>query len=178
MVDFVNKITVLLLAFGDANESKKVLNKTNIVKFSQIKREINNCEVITIQILAETEYQDLYRVTDGVLLVVNKFKPIDYSEKTDRHIYLYSSSAKSCKYNKSCQDCLKVLKNDYYDKYADVMIPKGTVLYHSTPVELTTDELEYQYQIKTTGDLFSGDVNEMENMLSDILYRIRQGKCR
>lgn len=134
--------------------------------------------MIIIQILAETEYQDLYRVTDGVLLVVNKFKPIDYSEKTERHIYLYSSSAKTGKYNKGCQDCLKVLKNDYYDKYADVTVPKGTVLYHSRPVKVTTDELEYQYQIKTTGDLFSGNIDEMENMLSDILYRIRQGKVR
>lgn len=31
-----------------------------------------------VQVLAETEYQDLYRITDGVLLVINKFKPIDY----------------------------------------------------------------------------------------------------
>lgn len=131
-----------------------------------------------MQILAETEYQDLYRVIDGVLLVVNKFKPIDYSENTDRHIYLYSSSAKTGKYNKGCQDCLKVLKNDYYDKYADITIPKGTVLYHNTPVEPTIDELEYQYQIKTTGDLFSGDADKMNNMLSNILYRIRCGKCR
>ena len=134
--------------------------------------------MITIQILAETEYQDLYRVTDGVLFVVNKFKPIDYSEKTNRYIYLYSSSAKTGKYNKGCQDCLKVLKSDYYDEYADVTVPKGTVLYHSRPVKPTTDELEYQYQIKTTGDLFSGNADEMENMLSDILYRIRQGKVR
>ena len=131
-----------------------------------------------MQILAETEYQDLYRVTDGVLLVVNKFKPIDYSEKTTRHIYMYSSDAKTGKYNKGCQDCLKVLKNDYYDKYADVTIPKGTVLYHSTPVESTTDELEYQYQIKTTGELFSGSLDEMDKMLSDILYRIRMGEVR
>ena len=131
-----------------------------------------------MQILAETEYQDLYRVTDGVLLVVNKFKPIDYSGKTTRHIYIYSSDAKIGKYNKGCQDCLKVLKNDYYDKYADVTIPKGTVLYHSTPVEPTTDELEYRYQIKTTGELFSGSLDEMDKMLSDILYRVRQGKVR
>ena len=133
--------------------------------------------MITIQILAETEYQDLYRVTDGVLLVVNKFKRIDYSKVTDKPVgSLYR--AKTGKYNKVCQDCLKVLKSDYYDTYSDVTVPKGTVLYHSKPVEVTTDELEYQYQIKTTGDLFSGNIDEMENMLSDILYRIRQGKVR
>lgn len=133
--------------------------------------------MITIQILAETEYQDLYRVTDGVLLVVNKFKPIDYSKVTNKTVgALYR--AKTGKYNKGCQDCLKVLKSDYVDTYSGVTVPKGTVLYHNRPVELTTDELEYQYQIKTTGDLFSGDADEMENMLSDILYRIRQGKVR
>ena len=133
--------------------------------------------MITIQILAETEYQDLYRVTDGVLLVVNKFKRIDYSKVTDKPVgSLYR--AKTGKYNKGCQDCLKVLKSDYHDTYADVIVPKGTVLYHGTPIEVTDDESEFQYQIKTTGDLFSGDVDEMENMLSDILYRIRQGKVR
>lgn len=133
--------------------------------------------MITIQILAETEYQDLYRVTDGVLLVVNKFKRIDYSKVTDKTVgALYR--VKTGKYNKGCQDCLKILKDDYYDEYANITVPKGTVLYHSTPVESTTDELEYQYQIKTTGDLFSGNADEMENMLSDILYRIRQGKVR
>ncbi len=133
--------------------------------------------MITIQILAETEYQDLYRVTDGVLLVVNKFKPIDYSKVTNKTVgALYR--AKTGKYNKGCQDCLKVLKSDYVDTYSDVTVPKGTVLYHNRPVEVTTDELEYQYQIKTTGDLFSGSADEMENILSDILYRIRQGKVR
>ena len=133
--------------------------------------------MIIIQILAETEYQDLYRVTDGVLLVVNKFKPIDYSKVTNKTVgALYR--AKTGKYNKGCQDCLKVLKSDYVDAYSDVTVPKGTVLYHNRPVEVTTDELEYQYQIKTTDDLFSGDADEMENMLSDILYRIRQGKVR
>lgn len=133
--------------------------------------------MITIQILAETEYQDLYRVTDGVLLVVNKFKRIDYSKITDKPVgSLYR--AKTGKYNKGCQDCLKVLKSDYHDTYADITVSKGTVLYHGTPIEVTDDESEYQYQIKTTGDLFSGNIDEMENMLSDILYRIRQGKVR
>ena len=39
-----------------------------------------------MQVLARTEYQDVYRVTDGVLLIVNKFEymfdqlsPVDYS---------------------------------------------------------------------------------------------------
>lgn len=39
-----------------------------------------------MEVLAQTEYQDLYRISDGVLLVINKFKPIDYSDKTTRYV--------------------------------------------------------------------------------------------
>ena len=55
---------------------------------------MEGCDIV--QALAETEYQDLYRITDGVLLVVNKFKPIDYGE--DKNVCLYDPKVKS--YNK------------------------------------------------------------------------------
>lgn len=73
------------------------------------------------QVLAETEYQDLYRITDGVLLVVNKFKPI-YCGK-DKWISLFDPKVKS--YNKGCQKQLKILKEDYYSKYEDVTVYQG-----------------------------------------------------
>lgn len=85
-----------------------------------------------VQVLAETEYQDLYRITDGVLLVINKFKPIDYEE--DKYVSLYDQKVKS--YNKGCQKQLKILKEDYYSKYEDVTVYQGTVLYYGRPVEL------------------------------------------
>ena len=157
----------------------KVLSKTyktNITqgkfKFFQNKKRINNCEVITIQVLAETEYQDLYRVTDGVLLVVNKFKLIDYSKVTNKTVgTLYR--AKTGKYNKGCQNCLKVLKSDYVDTYSDVTVPKGTVLYNGRPVIATKNEEDFRYEIKTTGSSFSGDSYEINRMLTDILYQIK-----
>lgn len=153
----------------------KTYNNTRLIQeIFQNKKRISNCEVITIQILAETEYQDLYRVTDGVLLVVNKFKPIEYEQEK----YFRVWKAKQSKYNKGCQDWLKVLKEDFHDEYSDITVKKGTVTYMDRPVEPTTNEADFRYQIKTTGDLFSGDADEMENMLSDILYRIRQGKVR
>lgn len=58
--------------------------------------------------VVESEYQDIYRVTDGVLLIVNKFRRIDYSSQTDRIISLYDGKFKS--YNKNCQKWLRVLK--------------------------------------------------------------------
>lgn len=37
-----------------------------------------------MEALANTEYQDVYRIVDGVLLIVNKFLYKDYSKKTKR----------------------------------------------------------------------------------------------
>ena len=117
-----------------------------------------------VQVLAETEYQDLYRITDGVLLVVNKFKPIYYGE--DKNVSLYDPKVKS--YNKGCQKRLKILKEDYYKQYDDITVPKGTVLYYERPVELV-DKSEWNYQIKTTGELLSGDFDEVTELLTNII---------
>ena len=122
-----------------------------------------------METLAETEYQDLYRITDGVLLVVNKFKPIDYGE--DKYVSLYDPKVKS--YNKGCQKQLKILKEDYYSKYADVIVSQGTVLYYGRPVELACKE-EWDYQVKTTGECFSGDIKKITELLNTILEKVRE----
>lgn len=124
-----------------------------------------------VEILAETEYQDLYRITDGVLLVVNKFKPIDYGE--DKYVSLYDPKVKS--YNKGCQKRLKILKEDYYKQYDDITVPKGTVLYYGRPVELARKD-EWNYQIKTTGESLSGDFDEVTELLTSIIKIIDKEK--
>ena len=65
---------------------------------------------------------------------MNKFKPIDYSDDTPEKIYVYQSDMKYRLYNKFCQKRLKVLKEDYKNKYCPVVIPKGTIMYMNTPV--------------------------------------------
>ncbi len=117
-----------------------------------------------VQVLAETEYQNLYRITDGVLLVVNKFKPIYYGK--DKWISLFDPKVKS--YNKGCQKQLKILKEDYYSKYEDVTVFQETVLYYERPVELA-DKYEWNYQVKTTGEALSGDYHEITELLKSIL---------
>lgn len=124
-----------------------------------------------MQVLAETEYQDLYRITDGVLLVVNKFKPIDYGE--DKYVSLYDPKVKS--YNKGCQKRLKILKEDYYKQYDDITVPKGTVLYYERPVELARKD-EWNYQIKTTGESLSGYFDEVTELLNEILKKINSNR--
>lgn len=124
-----------------------------------------------VEILAETEYQDLYRITDGVLLVINKFKPIDYGE--DKYVSLYDPKVKS--YNKGCQKQLKILKEDYYSKYEDVTVSQGTVLYYGRPVELV-DKSEWNYQVKTTGEALSGDYHEIAELLKSILKKVNSSR--
>lgn len=119
-----------------------------------------------MEVLANTEYQDVYRIVDGVLLIVNKFKRIIYDE--DKYFRVSFSEAKFKSYNKGCQKWLKVLKEDYHDKYSNISVPKGTVLYQDYPVEPTTKPENYIYEIKTTGDAFGGDYNKVTNMINNI----------
>lgn len=119
-----------------------------------------------MEVLANTEYQDVYRIVDGVLLIVNKFKRIIYDE--DKHFRVSFSKAKFKSYNKCCQKWLKVLKEDYHDEYSNISVPKGTVLYQDYPVELTIKPENYIYEIKTTGNAFGGDYNEVMDMIKNI----------
>ena len=119
-----------------------------------------------MEVLANTEYQDVYRIVDGVLLIVNKFKRIIYDE--DKYFRVSFSKAKFKSYNKGCQKWLKVLKEDYHDEYSDIAVPKGTVLYQDYPVESTNKPENYIYEIKTTGDAFGGDYNKVMDMIKNI----------
>lgn len=122
-----------------------------------------------MQTVVETEYQDIYRVKDGALLIVNKFKPIDYSTQTDSFVRVYDDYRNCRQYNKNCQRHLKVLKKDVYVSLSDITIPKGTVLYQGRPVNSINNAEEFEYQIKTTSDSFSGNSSEMAFMLNDIM---------
>lgn len=119
--------------------------------------------------VVETEYQDIYRIIDGVLLIVNKFKSVDYSSQTDRIISVYDGKFKS--YNKNCQKKLRILKEDC-NMYG-ITIPKGTVTYNLFPVEIVSDKADYKYEIKTTGNMFSGNNESMSKMLNEIISKIK-----
>lgn len=134
-------------------------------------------EVIHIEILAQTEYQNLYRITDGVLLVVNKFVPMDFYVQTGRHgnMRIWLPDAKYKTYGKGCQKDLKELKEDYYDKYSTRTVKKGTVIYNSVPVT-KVEKADWTYEIKTTGSSLGGNFEKVENMLNCISNLMRTGK--
>lgn len=119
-----------------------------------------------MEVLANTEYQDVYRIVDGVLLIINKFKRIIYDE--DKYFGVSFSEAKFKSYNKGCQKWLKVLKEDYHDEYSNISVPKGTVLYQYYPVEPTIKKDEHIYEIKIAGGAFGGDYNEVTDIIDNI----------
>lgn len=131
-----------------------------------------------MEVVAQTDYQDIYRITDGVLLVVNKFIPIDYSDETKEYVYVHKSRAKYKSYNQNCQIWLKVLKEDYVYEYCPVIIPKGTVLYMKIPVICTNDKDKWKYELKTTGTAFSGNYDTMLAMLDTVINCMVKSKVR
>lgn len=134
-----------------------------------------------MEIVAQTDYQDIYRITDGVLLVVNKFESIDYLDKTGKskeYVHVYGSKAKYKSYNKNCQNWLKVLKEDYKYEYCPVIVPKGTVTYMGIPVICTKDKDKWKYELKTTGTAFSGNYDTMLEMLDNIINCMVKSRVR
>ena len=121
-----------------------------------------------MEIVVQTDYQDIYRITDGVLLIINKFIPIDYSDKTSEFVSVFTRKAKVRSYNRNCQNWLKILKEDY-DYHCPIVIPKGTVLYMSTPVICTENKYKWRYELKTTGTAFSGNYGDFTLMLDDVI---------
>lgn len=115
-----------------------------------------------MQVVCECDYQDIYRITDGVLLVVNKFEYIG------KPYSIYTRDIKTGKYHKDCQKHLIIVKKDFYHKYDDITYKKGTVMYCYRVVQKTDDKSKWEYQIKTTGEAFSGNHEKMTEMLNTI----------
>ena len=126
-----------------------------------------------MEILAQTEYQDIYKLKAGVLLKVNKFKYIDYSDKnSQKFVNVDFSKAKYRLYDKNCKN-LRVLKEDYYNPWYGVTVPKGTVI-ENLPVELCQNKYEWTYEVKTTGSEFSGTYLDIINMINELMETIEK----
>lgn len=121
-----------------------------------------------MEVVCKSDYQDIYRVKDGVLLVINKFNCIT-DEEGNKNFIGYSMRNK--RYAKGCQSSLCVLRDDYNDTYRGKTYYAGQVIYEGYPVELV-DRHKWNYQIKTTGDALSGDLTEIIMLLYSILGRI------
>lgn len=116
----------------------------------------------------KSEYQDVYRIKDGVLLLVNKYEH-------NYNIYPWTIHQDSKPYLGS--KYLKILISNYeHEDYTCGKIwrvPKGMILADCRPVKLVNKN-KWKYEIKTTGNAFSGDKQEIIKYFNEIVSIINQ----
>lgn len=131
-----------------------------------------------MEVVCQSDYQDIYRIDYGVLLVINKFKYISF--KNAEYPIVYNMNRTNCKaYKKGCQEQLKQLTKPYRgDEYHPFELPVGSVCYRGRPVKIV-NQSEWNYQIKTTGEDFSGNretiLGYIENIVKIIKGELKNG---
>lgn len=127
-----------------------------------------------MEVVCQTEYQDVYRVKNGVLLVINKFRTMVNEDGGRDFISAYS---KNRPYHKNSKD-LRVLTADYYYSHKQKTYEAGQVVYDGYPVELIDNKEEWTFQIKTTGDALSGTFGEITLLLTNIFEKVCEANER
>ncbi len=119
------------------------------------------------EILQEHEIQDIYRVCSGVLLKVNKFAISDIHWNwvdTKNH-------KKSLSKVEGIKNCFKlkedVVVNKYLHTKGDIVL-KDTIIFEDFIIKPINNPYNYFYELKTTGNSFSGDFNGFNELLATI----------
>ena len=126
--------------------------------------------------IIKSEYEDVYKVTDGVTLHVKKYGKV-CDEETGRYRCVKLEDLEKLKSyikGKNYRNCR--LKSASEDVYIDngfwsgdyTLVPKGSVFDNNFIVKPVSQNL-YQYEIKATGNSFSGNVIQINKMVKDIM---------
>lgn len=130
--------------------------------------------------IIKSEYEDVYRVTDGVTLHVKKYGKVR-DEETGRYRCVKLEDLEKLKSyikGKNYRNCR--LKSASEDVYIDngfwsgdyTLVPKGSVFDNNFIVKPVSPDL-YRYEIKTTGDSFSGLALDMTEFIENISTQIK-----
>ena len=126
-----------------------------------------------MEILCKSDYQNVYRIMDGVLLVVDKFEYISFENDQYPSVYRRDNKRIWKKYTHGCESGLVELVVKYKKEYMGWEIPKGTVLYNGRPVRIVPRD-KWKYKIKTTGSMCSGSFAQMDCVLEEIISLIEE----
>lgn len=102
-----------------------------------------------VEIVCQTEYQDIYRIKPYILLVVDKFTLGDSVYFRSNHLSRYTKP-----YSKGTESALRADKGNtskvyYYDFIAHKTTPSN-----------------YRFKLKTSGDAFNGNLEEFNRLMS------------
>lgn len=130
--------------------------------------------------IIKSKYEDVYRVRDGITLHVKKYRRVCDTE-TDKYKRIRSKDRDKLKNyirGKNHRHCnLKVATEDVevdngFSWISDHTVePKGSVFDNDFLLEVVTPSF-YRYEIKTTGNSFSGSAVDMNEIITDISAQI------
>lgn len=102
----------------------------------------------SVEIVCQTEYQDIYRIKPYILLIVDKFR-LDVCGDGRCHFNQYTKP-----YSKGTESNLRISKD------AD----DNRVFYCDWEVRLV-DPCDYRFKLKTSGDAFNGKAEEFNSLM-------------
>lgn len=136
----------------------------------------------------KSEYEDVYKVKDGVMFHVKKYRRVYDENGCSKQICYEDKPMLACYASKGDHRycTLRVAKGDVrvndgfalHPKYETVN--KGSVFEYSTGgyprngylVELVKNEAFYKYEIKTQGNMFVGSAEDLVAYLNEIIDQI------
>lgn len=102
--------------------------------------------------------QDIWRVQHGLLVVINKYNSLGG---------WLSVPTSDTKVIRGCKG-LRELKKDFYDDWRKRTLPKGSLLFGSTPVEPITNVKEFRVEVKASGGTIEGGIRDIQDVMNDI----------
>lgn len=119
-----------------------------------------------LKLIYTNDYQDVYRIKDGVFLSVNKFT---YTISNNVNRWFTSINSKVYKNHIFYRLCELTKEYKYVNSLGEeVICPVGTVLYDDYPVKKIDSKEEWNYEIEVTREhAFSGDARTMNDILME-----------
>ncbi|WP_195618674.1 hypothetical protein [Clostridium paraputrificum] len=120
--------------------------------------------MIYYKVLVDNKYFKQIRIIDGVLTNIYKC-----SFKNDISSYIKNPR----KQLKKIDDVLYETKEDMVNKYTDEIYYRGTILYKKYcsyyPIDVLLPKYKWSWEIKTTGECFSGDTEYFKQLVNTVL---------
>lgn len=117
------------------------------------------------EIVQKHEYQDIYRLTYGVLVIVNKFKHQSQRNWYWNHTKDNKKKLKKITGLKNCFMTNEDIEIRSYITNGNEVVPIGSIIFEDAIILPTTIKEDYYFELKTTGSCFSGLGKEFNKLL-------------
>lgn len=117
------------------------------------------------EVVQQHEYQDIYRLCHGVLVIVHKYESVSH--------WLTNFKPSMGTKIKGIKNCYK-LNNELVENWTHQIYPKGTILLEGTVINPIDKLQNYRYELKTSGTYFSGNLEKFYKLLDSAKKIINQ----